>query len=117
MALRDRISRLRADTVVIEQERLGKRYAGRADTTIADAPLRERTRIAGEITSIRVVPRAGSPSLEVSVNDGTGLAVAVFTGRRHIPGITPSRGVVLEGVPRQERNRIMLLNPSYTLLA
>ena len=25
-------------------------------------------------------------------------------------------GVVLEGVPRQERNRIMLLNPSYTLL-
>jgi hypothetical protein len=117
MALRDRINRLRADTVEIEQERLANRYAGRAETTIADAPLRERTRIAGEITSIRVVPRAGSPSLEVSVNDGTGLAVAVFTGRRNIPGITPSRGVVLEGVPRQERNRIMLLNPSYTLLA
>ena len=51
------------------------------------------------------------------MNDGTGLAVAVFTGRRQIPGITPSRGVVLEGVPRQERNRIMLLNPSYTLLS
>ena len=111
------MNRLRAGTVEIEQERLTNRYAGRAETTIADAPLRERTRIAGEITSIRVVPRAGSPSLEVSVNDGTGLAVAVFTGRRHIPGITPSRGVLLEGVPRQERNRIMLLNPTYTLLS
>lgn len=116
MTLRDRLQRLRADTVEIEQGRLAQRYVGKADTSIADAPLRQRTRIAGEITSIRVVPRAGCPSLEVSVNDGTGLAVAVFTGRRQIPGITPSRGVLLEGVPRQERNRIMLLNPSYTLL-
>ena len=116
MALRDRINRLRADTVEIEQERLANRYAGVVETTIADAPLRQRTRIAGEITSIRVVPRAGSPSLEVSLNDGTGLAVAVFTGRKQIPGLTPSRGILLEGVPRQERNRILLLNPSYTLL-
>jgi hypothetical protein len=116
MALRDRLNRLRADTVEIERDRLAQRYAGKADTTIADAPLRQRGRIAGEITSIRVVPRAGSPSLEVSVNDGTGLAVAIFTGRRQIPGITPSRGIALEGVPRQERNRILLLNPTYTLL-
>src|SRR5205823_13388646 len=116
MAFRDRINRLRADTVVIEKERLALRYSGKADTTIADAPLRQRTRIAGEITSIRVVPRAGSPSLEVSVNDGTGLAVAVFTGRRQIPGITPSHGIVLNGVARRERNRLMLLNPAYELV-
>jgi hypothetical protein len=117
VALRDRMKKLRAETTEIEQERLANRYAGKADTSIADAPLRRRARIAGEITSIRVVPRAGSPSLEVSVNDGTGLAVAIFTGRKQIPGITPSRAVLLEGVPRQERNRITLLNPSYTLLA
>src|SRR4051794_17821769 len=116
MALRDRINRLRADTVEIEQERLAGRYAGKADTTIADAPLRQRARIGGEITSIRVVPRAGSPSLEVSVNDGTGLAVAVFTGRRTIPGVTPGKGIALDGVARQERNRIVLLNPAYELL-
>jgi hypothetical protein len=116
MGLRDRIKKLSADTVEIEQGRLTERYAAHGDTAIADAPLRTRTRIGGEITSIRVVPRAGSPSLEVSVNDGTGLAVAVFTGRRSIPGITPSRGVVLEGVARQERNRIIMLNPAYELL-
>jgi hypothetical protein len=116
MAFRDRLKKLRADTSEIEQERLANRYAGKADTSIADAPLRQQVLIAGEITSIRVVPRAGSPSLEVSVNDGTGLAVGVFTGRRQIPGVTPGRAVQLEGVPRQERNRIVLLNPSYTLL-
>src|SRR5437660_9279288 len=116
MAFRDRINRLRADTVVIEKERLALRYSGKAETTIADAPLRTRTRIGGEITSLRVVPRAGSPSLEVSVNDGTGPAVAIFTGRRSIPGVTPSRGILLEGVARQDRNRIVLLNPAYELL-
>jgi len=116
LTLRDRIRRLTADTSEMEQGRLADRYAGVADTAIADAPLRTRTRIAGEITSMRVVPRAGSPSLEVSVNDGTGLAVAIFTGRRSIPGVIPSRGIVLHGVARQERNRIVLLNPAYQLL-
>jgi hypothetical protein len=116
MGLRDRFRKLGADTVVIESERLSHRYEGVGDTPIAEAPLRERTRLAGEITSIRVVPRAGSPSLEVTVNDGSGtVAVAVFTGRRSIPGITPSRGIVLDGVARRERARLILLNPAYTL--
>jgi hypothetical protein len=116
MGVRDKLRGLRADTQEIERDRLAHRYAGKGDTSIADAPLRQRTKIAGEVTSIRVVPRAGSPSLEVSVNDGTGLAVAVFTGRRNIPGIGPSKGLVLHGVARQERNRIVLLNPAYQLL-
>jgi hypothetical protein len=116
MGLRDRIRKIGVGTPELEHERLANRYAGMGTTTIADAPLRERTRLAGEITSIRVVPRAGSPSLEVTVNDGSGtLAVAVFTGRRSIPGVTPSRGIVLDGVARKEGKRILLLNPAYEL--
>jgi hypothetical protein len=115
MGLRDRLKKL-TDTEEQEAGRLANRYEGRGDTTIADAPLRQRTTVAGEITSIRVVPRAGSPSLEVNVNDGSGIAVAIFTGRRAIPGITPSKGIALTGVARQERNRIVLLNPGYELL-
>ena len=116
MSLRDRLRKLGADTVEIEQHRLAGRYAGRGDTAIAEAPLRTRTRIAGEITSMRVVPRAGSPSLEVTVNDGSGMAIAIFTGRRSIPGITTSRGIVLHGVARRDRTRLVLLNPAYELL-
>lgn len=116
MGLRDRLRRLAAPTPQLEKERLGSRYEGVADTTIAEAPLRTRTAIAGEITSIRVVPRAGSPTLEVNVSDGTATAVGVFTGRRAIPGIVPGRGIVLEGVARRERSRLVLLNPGYRLL-
>jgi len=116
MGLRDRMRKIGVATTELEHERLAARYAGLGDTTIAEAPLRERTRLAGEITSIRVVPRAGSPSLEVTVSDGSGtLAVAVFTGRRSIPGVTPSRGIVLDGVARRERARVLLLNPAYEL--
>ena len=117
MGVRDKLKGLRAGTQEIEQGRLTNRYAGRGATSIAEAPLRVRTKIAGEITSIRVVPRAGSPSLEVSVNDGSGLAIAIFTGRRAIPGITPGKGIALDGVARQDRNRIILLNPLYELLS
>jgi hypothetical protein len=116
VGLRDRIRGLQADTVSIDQERLSGRYEGIGATPIAEAPLRTRTHLAGEITSIRVVPRAGSPSLEVSVNDGTGLAVGVFTGRRSIPGVTPGRGIALEGVARQDYRRILMMNPAYQLL-
>jgi hypothetical protein len=108
---------LTADTKVIEQGRLSGRYAGVAATSIAEAPLRTPMKVAGEITGMRVVPRAGSPSLEVTVNDGTGLAIAVFTGRTTIPGVQPGKGVVLEGVARQEGTRLLLLNPTYQLLS
>ncbi|MCU1485768.1 MAG: ATP-dependent helicase RecG [Actinomycetia bacterium] len=117
MGVRDRLRNLTAGTQEIEQGRLSGRYAGLGATSIADAPLRIKTKVAGEITSIRVVPRAGSPSLEVTVNDGTALAVAIFTGRRNIPGVNPGKGIVLDGVARQERKRILLLNPAYQLLS
>ena len=116
MGLRDKLRNLGSDTQVMEKDRLANRYAGVCDCTIGEAPLRVRTRVAGEITSIRVVPRAGSPSLEVNVNDGTGLAVAIFTGRRSIPGVTPGKGIALEGVARAQRNHKVLLNPAYTLI-
>lgn len=116
MGVRDMLRSLRVDTRQLEQTRLTERYAGLGATSIAAAPLRQRTKVTGEITSIRVVPRDTSASLEVTVNDGTGLAVAVFTGRRAIPGVTPGRGVTLDGVARQDRKRILFLNPAYELL-
>ena len=63
-----------------------------------------------------VAPRHGVPSLEVVVSDGTGDAVAVFTGRRSIAGIEHGRGMVIEGVAREERGRRIMLNPAYTLI-
>jgi hypothetical protein len=101
----------------IDDERLLDRCKALGSVDIIDAPLRVPVRLGGEIQGLQVVPRAGSPSLEVTIADGTGRAVAVFTGRKRLPGVDPGRRVVIEGVGRMERGRMLLVNPAYTLLA
>jgi hypothetical protein len=108
--------KLNASVDQLDQQRLQDRYQGLDITPIDEAPPRRPVRIGGEVQSMQVVPRAGSPSLEVTVSDGTGRAVAVFTGTKRLGGLDPGRGVLLEGVGRMERNRLLLLNPGYTLL-
>ena len=118
MALRGRLKNLRSTTDDLHREKLATRFdAGSLGTVPIDgAPVRCRIRVAGEVARLRVVPRAGSPSLEITVDDGTGRALVVFTGRRRIPGIDPGRSLLVEGTARAERGRLILMNPSYTLL-
>ena len=100
----------------LDKARLQDRYAGLDITSICDIPLRQPIRVGGEVQGLRVVPRAGSSSLEVTVTDGKGRAVAVFLGRRSIAGVVPGVGIVLEGVARREGGRNVLINPAYTIL-
>jgi hypothetical protein len=100
----------------LDRTRLQDRYRGLDMTSICDVGLRKPCRVAGEVQGLRVVPRAGSSTVEVTVTDGSGRAVAVFLGRHRLPGLEPGRGVVLEGVARKEGGRTVLLNPAYTLL-
>jgi hypothetical protein len=117
MALRNRVKpKLGTPVAELDKMRLQDRYCGLGIGQVSEAPLREPCRIVGEVQGLRVVPRAGSPSLEVTVSDGTGRAVAVFLGRKRLAGLDPGRGVVLEGVARKEGGRTILLNPAYTLL-
>jgi hypothetical protein len=107
---------LRTDPAELDRERLRQRF-GRRDLTSIDAmPLRRHASVGGEVTRMTIRPRSGIPSFEVVISDGTGEAVAVFTGRRSIPGIDHGRAMVIEGVARDERGRRVLLNPAYTLL-
>jgi hypothetical protein len=119
VALRKLVKNLRSSTDDLHRAALGGRFDASALGTvaIADAPVRTRIRIAGEVARMRVVPRAGSPSLEITIDDGSSRALVVFTGRRRIAGIDPGRGLVVEGTARAERNRIVLMNPTYTLLS
>lgn len=118
VALRGRLKNLRSSTDDLHRDKLSGRFdCGRFDTvSIEDAPRRERVRLAGEVARMRVVPRSGSPWLEVTIDDGTGRALLVFTGRRRIAGIDPGRGLVVEGTARDDRGRVLLMNPEYTLL-
>ena len=118
MALRNALKGLRSSTDDLHRERLASRFDADSLGTIpiADAPFRVRIRIVGEVARMRVVPRAGSPSLEVTLDDGTGRALVIFTGRRRIGGIEPGRSLVVEGTARDQHGRTVLMNPSYTLL-
>jgi amino acid transporter len=111
-------SGVRASTVEIDRQRLGTRFAdqGLGQVRIADAPMRRSIRLSGEVSSLRVVPRAGGPSLELTLADGSGTATVVFTGRRRIAGVEPGRAIAVDGVAREEGGTKVLLNPRYELL-
>ena len=78
---------------------------------------RQPAKVVGEISSVRIVPRAGAPSLEVAVTDGRGTVTAVFFGRKKIAGLTPGRRLVVEGMVAPLGNRSFMYNPVYELLA
>ena len=61
----------------LEGERLQDRLKDFDIQPISEAPTRVPVLIAGEIQGLQVVPRAGSPSLEVTISDGSGRAATV----------------------------------------
>jgi len=116
MGLKEKLRRMTASDEELEKDRLQHRCDAMGLTPTTQAPLRVPICIGGEVQKVQIVPRAGSPSLEVTVADGYGKAIGVFTGRRNIAGLTIGRNVVLEGVSRKERDRLVMLNPVYTLV-
>ncbi|MCU1395110.1 MAG: nucleic acid binding OB-fold tRNA/helicase-type [Ilumatobacteraceae bacterium] len=116
MGIRDLAKRLKADSSVLDSERLQHRFQGFGLTPIGELACRTKARVGGEVKRMSVTPRQGVPSFEVVVGDGTGDAVAVFTGRRSIAGVEHGRAMVIEGVAREERGRRIMLNPAYTLI-
>lgn len=87
-------------------------------TPIAELAPRQRGTVVGEISSVRIVPRAGSPALEATVSDGSASLVVVWTGRRSIAGIAPGRRLMLtgRGSPSGATGRLTIFNPDYELL-
>lgn len=84
-------------------------------TLMAAVTPRTTTRVAGEVRSVRVAPKATWPALEVVVGDGTGTVTAVFLGRDAIAGINPGTRLEIEGLIVSGDGRLETLNPVYTL--
>jgi RecG-like helicase len=78
---------------------------------------RQRVCVAGEVRSIRVDTRGGSPVLEVEVYDGTAMLTAVFLGRRSVAGLDAGRSVRLRGRLSCVNGEQIIYNPAYELLA
>lgn len=117
MALRKFVEKLTKPIEEQDRERLVSWCNLHGATPIDQAELRHPVRIAGEVRSVRIVPRAGADALEAVVGDGRSSVTAVFLGRRKIAGLSPGRRLLLEGVVTKDRElgRVMY-NPMYTLV-
>jgi amino acid transporter len=93
----------------------GARAAG--TEPIADLRWRQRAKVAGRVTSVRVQPRAGVASVECVLSDDTGGLLLVFQGRRRVPGIQPGTQLVAEGMVGQRDKRLAIVNPLYEIVA
>ena len=117
MGVKDLMNRLTKPVEEHDREKLVQ-FCSRLEGCQPCDHLQPRTmaRVVGEVSSVRIVPRAGAPSLEVAVTDGRGTVTAVFFGRKKLAGLTPQRRVVLEGMVAPLGNRMFMYNPVYELL-
>lgn len=84
-------------------------------SAIREAPDRQRVVVQGTLRTVTLRPRGGVPALEAELYDGTDSINVVWLGRRRIGGISPGRGLRVEGrIGVQDGTRIMY-NPRYDL--
>jgi len=112
MGIRSFGKRLTADNLAIDAERLCERFKDYDFVNIADSQIRTRTKIAGEIKRMRIKPRSGVPAVEIVINDGTGEATVIFSGRRNIPGVDHGKCIMVDGVLHRDGGRTVILNPA-----
>ncbi len=85
-------------------------------TPLGELQARQRVRIVGEVARMKTRPGHGIPALTVTLQDTTGKALVVWTGRRAIGGITLGRRLLVEGVAFNRGGTLEFVNPVYTLL-
>ena len=117
MALKNFVSRLTKPVEEADREKLIE-FCNRLEGCHHADELQPRTmaKVVGEVTSVRIVPRAGAPSLEVGITDGRGALTAVFFGRQKLAGLNPGRRLVVQGIVAPLGNRNFIYNPVYELL-
>jgi hypothetical protein len=108
--------RLAGSVAELDALRLQRRFNGVEMSSISEVVERCPVRFGGEVRSQHRSSPGSQPMLRVTVNDGTGSAVAVFTGRSRILGLDAGRAVVFEGVAHRERGQLVVVNPAYTVL-
>ena len=87
-------------------------------TPIAALQWRQSARIAGRVTTLRVQPWSGVPTLECVLVDNSGESIVlVFLGRRSIPGIRSGTLMAVEASVGKHKGMLAMINPLYELLS
>ena len=119
MGIRSLMVRLQTTVGEADAEQLRAFCAQQGQVAIKDIAPRTEVTVVGQISSIRTVPHAGSPWLEVTMSDGEESLVVMWTGRCAIAGVSPGKRLAVKGraLPLAPGSaRLKMLNPAYELL-
>ena len=78
---------------------------------------RELVSVYGHLKHVTLAPRAGTPTLEAALYDGSGVVTLVWLGRRTIAGVKPGASLVVHGRVSCQEGRRVIYNPRYELRA
>ena len=102
------------DSEVAARELQGE-LASAGATAVAACCKGEPVTVAGTLRAVTLRPRAGVPTLEAELYDGTGAITLIWLGRRRIGGIECGRSLVARGRLTTHDGRPTLYNAEYEL--
>ncbi len=113
--MRRAFSRLGSSDEALEAESLREAASQSGCEPIINCSDRSLVDITGTVRTVTLQPRAGTPSLEAELYDGSGTVVVVFLGRRRIPGIEAGRSMQVTGRIAVDGDKRVMYNPRYEL--
>ena len=113
--LRKAVARwIEPDEVVASRELRGEvEVAGATPVTACRAG--EPVCVAGTLRAVTLRPRAGVPTLEAELYDGSGSITLIWLGRRRIGGVECGRSLVARGRLTNHEGRPTIYNAAYEL--
>lgn len=90
--------------------------ADRRAAPVSACQERSQVTVRGTVRSLMLRPRAGTPTLEVELYDGSGTVTLIWLGRREIAGIGPGRQLRATGRITSDGARKVMFNPRYELV-
>lgn len=117
MGLRNAIRSLTTETQELDAEDLQQQATKSGATTVATCPDRVPVTVFGTVHSVTIRPRAGLPTLEAELYDGSGTVTLIWLGRRTIAGLSPGRRLRAKGRVTSVDGRRVIYNPRYELTA
>jgi len=109
------LTRLTADESELESQELQDEASSAGATHVSECSVGAPVCVAGALRAVVLRPRAGVPTLEAELYDGTGTVTLIWLGRRRIRGIDPGRSLVARGRLTRHDGRPTIYNPAYEL--
>lgn len=109
------LARLALDDAELASRELQDACDQAGATAVMSCTKGEPVRVAGTLRAVTLRPRAGAPTLEAELYDGSGSVTLIWLGRRRIGGIECGRRLVASGRLTSYGGKPTIYNAAYEL--